>query len=152
MKRNFLPILIDISLHKILIIGGGENAFKKLKILQRFDAYVEVVALEVCDKIKESGVKYTETAYRKDLIRDYLMLYSCTNNEQLDKQILADGKEMGVLVNIHDNPKLCQFVSPAIFKHGKFTVAVGSNAEDVYEAINLRNMIGEFLNEKYFKN
>jgi siroheme synthase-like protein len=151
MKKNFLPISIDISDQKILIIGGGESAFKKLKILQRFDATVEVIALEVCDKIKESGVKYTETAYRKELLRGYLMLYSCTNNEQLDNQILADGQEMGVLVNIHDNPKLCQFVSPAIFKHGKFTVAVGSNAEDVYESLRMRNEIGEFLKEKYFK-
>jgi hypothetical protein len=31
-------------------------------------------------------------------------------------------------------------------------VAVGSNAEDVYESIKLRNLIGEFLTEKYFKN
>ena len=94
----------------------------------------------------------TETAYRKELLQGYLMLYSCTNNGQLDQQILADGKEMGVLVNIHDNTNLCQFVSPAIFQNGKITVAVGSNAEDVYESIRIRNIIEEFLTEKYFKN
>ncbi len=152
MKKNFLPISIDISNHKILIIGGGESAFKKLKILQRFKAQVEVVALEVCDKIKTSGIPYFETAYRKELLKGYLMLYSCTNNEPLDCQILADGKEMGVLVNIHDKPGLCQFVSPAIYQNGKITVAVGSNAEDVYESIRLRNIIREFLTEQHFKN
>jgi precorrin-2 dehydrogenase / sirohydrochlorin ferrochelatase len=152
MKRNFLPISMDISNQKILIIGGGESAFKKLKILQRFDATVEVIALEVCDKIKQSGIQYFETAYSKELLKGYLMLYSCTNNELLDRQILSDGKEMRVLVNIHDKPELCQFVSPAIFRNGKITVAVGSNAEDVYESIKLRNLIGEFLTEKYFKN
>jgi precorrin-2 dehydrogenase/sirohydrochlorin ferrochelatase len=73
------------------------------------------------------------------------MLYSCTNNPVLDEQILADGKEAGVLVNIHDNPALCQFVSPAIYKDGNITVAVASNATDVYEAIRLRNLIQEFL-------
>jgi len=152
MKKKYLPISIDISNQKILIIGGGESAYKKLKILQRFDAQVEVIALKVCDEIKTNGVKYIETAYRKELLKGYLMLYSCTNNEELDRQILEDGKEMGVLVNIHDNPKLCQFVSPAIFQNGKITVAVGSNAEDVYESIRVRNLIGEFLTEKYFKN
>jgi precorrin-2 dehydrogenase / sirohydrochlorin ferrochelatase len=152
MKRNFLPISMDISNQKILIIGGGESAFKKLKILQRFDATVEVIALEVCDKIKQSAIQYFETAYSKELLKGYLMLYSCTNNELLDRQILSDGKEMRVLVNIHDKPELCQFVSPAIFRNGKITVAVGSNAEDVYESIKLRNLIGEFLTEKYFKN
>jgi len=152
MKKRFLPISIDISNRKILIIGGGESAFKKLRILQRFDACVEVIALKVGDKIRESGVKFYETAYRKELLEGYLMLYSCTNNEMLDRQILAEGTEMGVLVNIHDNPALCQFVSPAVFQNGNITVAVGSNAEDVYESIRLRNLIGEFLTEKYFKN
>ncbi|MBN1984839.1 MAG: bifunctional precorrin-2 dehydrogenase/sirohydrochlorin ferrochelatase [Prolixibacteraceae bacterium] len=152
MKKNFLPISIDISGQKILIIGGGQSAFKKLKILQRFDASVEVLAANVCNEIKQSGVKYREMTYRKEHLKGYFMLYSCTNNYTLDKQILLDGKEMGVLVNIHDQPELCQFVSPAIYKNGKITVAVGSNGEDVYESIRLRNEISEFLTERYYNN
>ena len=152
MKKKYLPISIDISNQKILIIGGGESAFKKLKILQRFDAEVDVIAINVCGNIKQSGVKYVESAYEKKLLSGYLMLYSCTNNFELDKQILEDGKEMGVLVNIHDKPELCQFVSPAIYQNGNFTIAVGSNAQNVFEAIKLKDLIGEFLTEQYFKN
>jgi siroheme synthase-like protein len=80
------------------------------------------------------------------------MLYSCTNNQELDQQILFDGKETGVLVNIHDKPELCQFISPAIYRNGNLSVAVSSNGEDVYESIKLRNIIGEFLTENYYKN
>ncbi len=151
MKRNFLPICIDIANRKIVIIGGGESAFKKLKILQQSNAEVEVIGLKICDKIKQSGIKYVETAYKKELLEEYFMLYSCTNDFELDKQILADGKEMGVLVNIHDKTELCQFVSPAIYRNGNMTVAVGSNAEDVYESIRLRNVIRDFLNDQYYK-
>jgi precorrin-2 dehydrogenase/sirohydrochlorin ferrochelatase len=152
MKRNFLPISINIADQKILIIGGGESAWKKIKILKRFDAHVEVLAIDVCKEIKQSGVKYIESTYHKDYLKSYLMLYSCTNNTEVDKQIVADGKELGVLVNIHDQPDLCQFVSPAIYKHGNISVAVGSNGEDVYESIRLRNLIGEFLDKTYNKN
>ena len=151
MKKNFLPISIDISNQKILIIGGGNSAFKKLKILQRFDAEVEIIAINVCAEIKQSGVKYVERGYEKSLLKGYFMLYSCTNNYELDKQILADGKEMGVLVNIHDKPDLCQFVSPAIYKDGNITVAVGSNAENVHESIKIRNEIQEFLKTRKYK-
>ncbi len=145
MKKNFLPVSIDIANQKILIIGGGESAYKKLKILQRSNAEVEIIGLKICDKIKQSGIKYVETAYNKVLLKGYFMLYSCTNNYELDKQILADGKELGVLVNIHDKPELCQFVSPAVYRNGNMTVAVGSNAEDVYESIRLRNVIRDYL-------
>lgn len=152
MKKNFLPISINIADQKILIIGGGESALKKIRILQRFNAEVEVLAIDVCEEIKQLGVKYIERTYHKDYLKNYLMLYSCTNNLDVDKQIVADGKELGVLVNIHDQPDLCQFVSPAIYKQGKITVAVGSNGEDVYESIRLRNLIGKFLEEAYNKN
>jgi siroheme synthase-like protein len=152
MKKNFLPISIDISDQKILIVGGDQSALKKLKILQRFGAEVEVLALKVCREIKESGVIFYEKAYHKNHLKGYLMLYSCTNNQELDQQILLDGKETGVLVNIHDKPELCQFISPAIYRNGNLSVAVSSNGEDVYESIKLRNIIGEFLTENYYKN
>lgn len=152
MEKIFLPVSLDITGQKILIIGGGRDAFKKLEILRRFDADVEVIARNVSDEIKNSGVVYYETAYRKELLKGYLMLYSCSNNHELDQQIVKHGKEMGVLVNIHDKPALCQFVSPAIYRNGRITVAVGSNGEDVYESIRLRNVIQEFLSENYYKN
>lgn len=146
MSKNFLPISIDISNAKILVLGGGQDALKKIRILQRSDAQIEVLARKVCDEIKNSGIKYFETSYHKKYLQGYLMLYSCFNDDELDRQIVKDGKEAGVLVNIHDKPALCQFVSPAIYRHGKITVAVGSNGEDVYESIRIRDLIKDKLN------
>jgi len=145
MERKFLPISIDISNSKILIIGGGQSALKKIKILQRSGAKLEVVAENIIDEVYASGVVCFRKSYEKSDLKGYLMLYSCTNNESIDRQIAQDGREAGVLVNIHDNPALCQFVSPAIYQDGNISVAVSSNAENVYEAIRLRNLIQEYL-------
>ena len=145
MAKNFLPISIDISDSKILIIGGGQSALKKIKILQRSGAQLEVIAENIIDEVYETGVVCFKKSYEKSDLKGYLMLYSCTNNETLDRQIASDGREAGVLVNIHDNPALCQFVSPAIYRDGNISVAVSSNAENVYEAIRLRNQIQEYL-------
>ena len=148
MKKNFMPISIDISGQKILIVGGDHSAFKKLKILQRFNAEIEVIAKYVCPEIKKSGVCFFETDYHKKYLPGYLMLYSCTNNDELDRQILRDGKEAGVLVNIHDKPALCQFVSPAIYRNGNVSVAVSSNGENVYESIRIRDLIKDYWQQK----
>lgn len=150
MTRNFLPISIDISESKILIIGGGRRALKKIRILQRFGANIEVLAENIIDEVYATDVVCLRKKYDKSDLKGYLMLYSCTNNEMLDRQIAREGREAGVLVNIHDNPSLCQFVSPAIYQDGNITVAVGSNSENVTESIRLRNLIQEFLkNLKY---
>ena len=145
MERNFLPISIDISNSKILIVGGGQSALKKIRILLRLGAHLEVVAENIIDEVYETGVVCFRKSYEPDDLKGYLMLYACTNNETLDWQIAEDGKAAGVLVNVHDNQALCQFVSPAIYREGNISVAVSSNAENVYEAIRLRNLIQEFL-------
>jgi len=151
MKKKYLPISIDISDRKILIIGGGQSALKKIRILQRSGALLEVVAENVIDEVVATGVVCFRKSYEKSDLKDYLMLYSCTNNVELDRQIAIDGREAGVLVNIHDNPALCQFVSPAIYQDGNITVAVGSNAENVQKAIRIRNEIQEYLENKKIK-
>ena len=151
MEKNYLPIAINIAGEKILIIGGGHSAWSKIKILKRFDADVEVIALEVCEEIKNSGVPYTIKPYEKSDLKGYLMFYSCTNNLELDSQIAKDGRDAGVLVNIHDRPALCQFVSPAIYQDGDIRVAVSSNAKDVFTSIRVRNEIKEFLETKIDK-
>ena len=148
MEKNYLPIALNIAGEKILIIGGGQSAWSKIQILKRFDADVEVIALEVCDEIKNSGVPYRVKSYEKSYLKGFLMFYSCTNNPELDAQIARDGKEAGVLVNIHDQPTLCQFVSPAIYQDGDIRIAVSSNAKDVYASIRIRNEIKEFLETK----
>ena len=148
MEKNYLPIAINIAGEKILIIGGGQSAWNKIKILKRFDAHVEVIAMEVCDEIKNSEVPYRIKPYEKSDLEGYLMFYSCTNNYELDQQIANDGREAGVLVNVHDQPELCQFVSPAIYQNGNIRVAVSSNAKDVFASIRIRNEIKEFLDTK----
>ncbi len=148
MKKNYLPIAINIAGAKILIVGGGIDAYKKLKILRRFDAEVEVLALKVCDEIKEKGIKFFEVAYHKKYLKNYLMLYSCLDNAELDEQIVKDCNEAGVLVNIHDKPDLCQFVSPAIYREGNISIAVSSNGENVHESIRIRNLIQEKIELK----
>jgi precorrin-2 dehydrogenase / sirohydrochlorin ferrochelatase len=152
MKRKFLPISIDISDEKILVIGGGKSALKKIQILQRTGANIEVVAQEIIAEVYSTGVKCVKKTYEKTDLVGYLMLYSCTNCDELDRQIAKDGRELGVLVNIHDKPELCQFVSPAIYQDGNISVAVSSNAENVQESIRVRNVLKEFLENQKKQN
>lgn len=146
-QKNYLPIALNIAGSKILVIGGGRSAWKKIQILKRFDAEIEVIALQVCNEIAESDIRFRLKAYEKKDLDGFLMLYSCTNNRELDQQIARDGRQAGVLVNIHDRPELCQFVSPAIYQKEKLRIAVSSNASDVYASIRTRDEIRAYFEQ-----
>ena len=144
-NKQFLPIALDITDKKILIIGGDEDAYKKLKILQRSTNLIEVVAPKIIDWIKNAGVIFHEKQYDKSMLENYFLIYSCVEDPAFVRQLIRDTKEAGVLLNVHDQPDLCEFVSPAIYKQSNISIAVSSNGKDVYESIRVRNQLKDYF-------
>lgn len=141
----FLPISLNITDKKILLIGGGRIASHKIGFLEQFTKNITVIAIEVIDAIKQKGYAYIEKAYEKADLEGAFLVYACTNIQELNLRVKKDAEDLGILTNVVDNPTHCDFVSPAIYKYNHMTVAVGSNAQEVYRSIALRNKIKDFL-------
>jgi siroheme synthase-like protein len=143
---HFLPVSIDIENEQILIIGGGKVARHKVEGLERFTHNIKVLAPEVCSEIRaKEYIEIVEKAYEPSDLQGHLLVYAATNNHELNSQIRCDGRQYRCLVNVVDKPSNCDFISPAIFKHDNMTVAVSSNGENVYGAIQWRNEIGKLV-------
>lgn len=140
-----MPLAIDVKGKKILLIGGGRIAYHKILSLQQYADNIQVVATEVSDQIKSSGITYSEKPYEPNDLQGSTLVYACTNISELNEAVLHDAHKLGILVNVVDNPGHCDFVSPAIYRRNYLSVAVTSNAQDVYESIELRNKIKAFL-------
>ena len=145
LNRTFLPISYDIEDKTILILGGSRDAFKKITILQRFTHRFFVVSRKVCNCIRQAGIPFAEKSIEPSDLDGFQILYSCTNDRELNRRIVQWGHERGMLVNIHDDPELCDFVSPAIHKDGNVSVAVSTSGEDALLSIALRDKIKDFI-------
>lgn len=145
LNRTYLPITYDVTDKTILILGGHSSALKKIKILSAYTDRFHVVAKNVCDCVKTMGISYVEKSIEPSDLDGFQILYSCTNDRDLNRQIVQWGHDRGMLVNIHDDPELCDFVSPAIYKKNHITVAVSTNGEDAMLAISIRNKLKQFL-------
>lgn len=151
-KRNYLPLTLDITDQRILVIGGGDDAAKKVKILQRFTGNIDVLCQHPSQAMIDTGVVIRKESYKPHIILSYALVYVSTSDHALEERVVDDGRLLRVLVNVHDKPDKCRFISPAVFQHNEYTVAVGSNGRNVMEAINIRNKVGDFLLGNYFQN
>jgi precorrin-2 dehydrogenase/sirohydrochlorin ferrochelatase len=149
-NKDFMPISIDVRNKKILLIGGGKVALHKIESLQKYASNIVILAKEVHPEIKTAGFNFIEKAYEKPDIYDSFLVYACTNNSSLNEQIRKDCEKSGKLVNVVDNPVLCDFVSPAIFRKSNMSIAVSSNGEDVYNSIRVRNSIRQIFRHDKF--
>jgi siroheme synthase-like protein len=145
LNKEFMPIAIDIRDKRILLIGGGRVALHKIYSLQQYHAELYVLATEICDEIKMQEVNFTEKLYESLDLDGAFLVYACTNIRSLNEQVYNDCKARSILVNVVDNPPLCDFVSPAIYKKGFMSIGVTSNARSVYKSIEVRNKIKSLL-------
>lgn len=152
MKR-FMPIAIDVSDKKVLLIGGGKVAMHKIDSLKNYASNIVVIGKEVVEEIKKLGYQYIEKEYEPSDLEGAVLVYACTNIRQLNHKIKKDAEKLGKLVNVVDKPTECDFVSPAIYRNLYLSVAVSSNGQNVYKSIEVRNKIREFLDndETLFK-
>lgn len=144
---HFLPININIEGKRILIVGGGRVGLHKATILSRFTDDATVISPEFRDGFEKLPFTLITKNYEASDLDGAFMVYVCTENEALNRQIKKDAEERHVLASVCDNPSLCDFTSPAIFREDNITVAVASDAKDVHRSMRIRDAIRDNFKE-----
>jgi len=145
--KSFMPLCIDVSKARIVIIGGGNVALQKLRHITAYAANVVVNAKEILPDIKALPVTCIEGSYDAAALQGARLVYACTDDPALNQRIRTDARQAGALVNIADDPENCDFVSPAIFQHEDMSVAISSNGRHVKKSVHWRNLIQKYVLE-----
>lgn len=154
-RGTYLPVSLNITDKKILFVGGGKVASHKLASVIKFTSNITILAPEISEELRnQNRLKLLAKEYEPKDLEDYQLVFACTNNRELNVRIKRGANSLGILVNVADDPELCDFISPAIYKNDQISISVSSNATDVKLAIRIRNWIKEqFKNgeiKKYF--
>lgn len=143
----FLPVSVNITGKKILIIGGGKIGFHKAAILSRFTQKATVISPQFHEGFSALPFSLVRKEYEKSDLDGAFLVYICTENKPLNVRVKRDAEALGILASVCDNPAICDFISPAIYKNGHVTIAVSSNAQDVRRSIGIRDRIRDLVQE-----
>jgi siroheme synthase-like protein len=137
----FLPVSVNITGKKILIVGGGKIGFHKATTLREFTENITIVSPEFHEEFETLPFTQAKKEYEKTDLEGAFLVYICTENGELNARIKSDAEAAGTLACVCDHPALCDFISPAIYREEYMTIAVSSNARNVRQAISIRNRI-----------
>lgn len=116
-------------------------ALHKAGILSRFTDDATVVSPEFQEGFAALPFTLVKKGYEPADLTGAFLVYVCTGDEALNERIKADCEKQKILASVCDSPALCDFISPAIYREGNMTVAVSSDAQNVRQAIDVRNRI-----------
>lgn len=149
MPRKF-PLFMDLHTWRILVVGGGKIARRRVEALLEFEpGHITVVAVKVEPAFKEwetlPNVSVCERAYSTDDLENCRMVLAATDDGELNKRIGVECRNRGILVNVASDRELCDFHFPGIAIHGPVTVGVNAAGLDHRLARETREQIQAFL-------
>ncbi|PMG79194.1 siroheme synthase [Shewanella sp. 10N.286.51.B7] len=127
---QYFPLFVDTKNLSVLIVGAGEVATRKLDLLSRTEAEIDVIAPDIAAEIRvyeqKGRIKLYQRAVHADDIADYDVIYMATANEQLNMDYAVLATQKGIWVNVVDNPSFCRFITPSIVDRGRLVVAIST--------------------------
>ncbi|MEM6985098.1 MAG: NAD(P)-dependent oxidoreductase [Pseudomonadota bacterium] len=123
------PAFFDLVDAPCLLVGGGEEAAAKLRLLHAAGARIELLATALCDEISDAldaGTVHrcNETAPWRS--GRYRLVIVADTDADIAATISRDCAARGIPVNVVDQPALCTFTVPAIVDRSPVTVAIGT--------------------------
>ena len=139
--RSF-PIFVAVDRKPPLVVGGGELAAVKTRLLLKRAPTVEVAAETLAPEleamVRQGLVTILPPLPGVDQVRGRPLVVAATGEDEEDSRVSAIARALGVPVNVPDRPALCTFVMPAIVDRGEVTIAIGTEGASPVLAQRLR--------------
>lgn len=144
------PIFMTLKARKVVVIGGGELALRKLRLLQRSGARLVVIAPEIDGALRQEipQAEYLLRPFRDSDLMDAAIVLSATGEDAVDRAVSKAARAVGVPVNAVDRPELSDFVMPAIIDRAPVVVAIGSGGSSPVLVRMIRERIERLLPAK----
>ncbi|MCD4484777.1 siroheme synthase CysG [Chromobacterium vaccinii] len=127
---EFFPIFLKLRQQRCLVVGGGEVALRKTRLLLAAGASLRVVAPELAPELAElaeSGeLEHVSGRYSPALLDGLRLVVAATDDAEVNRAVAADAEARGILVNVVDDAEASRYISPAIIDRSPLMVAVAS--------------------------
>ncbi|WP_299684892.1 siroheme synthase CysG [uncultured Tateyamaria sp.] len=123
------PMFIRTTGRRVIIVGGGEQAAQKARLLLKTDADLVLVADRLDDELRalvDRGRARHVSALSADVFDGAAMGFVGTGCPGLDAAAHALAKAARCPVNVVDQPALCDMTTPAIVDRDPIVIAIGS--------------------------
>ena len=130
-EKPYFPIFVDLSGRKVVVAGAGTIAKRRIRVLADFTDHLVVIAPEVNPELRameaEGKITILRKTYEREDIRDAALVIAATNSHQINQEIYAACRELGIPVNVCSDREKCDFYFPVIAFAGDVVAGVSSS-------------------------
>ena len=147
-----LPINLRIAGRRVVVVGGGRIAQRKIAPLIAAGAHVVVIAPAISSDIRRmlgGGAELLERPYRSGDLASAVLVFATADDAEVNGVVARDAHALGIFVNDTSAADRSDFTTPAIHRLGTLTFAVDSDGAAPAFVRRLRAELVEHFDPRY---
>lgn len=133
-KKPYFPMFVDLSQKKVVVVGAGTIAKRRIRTLLEFTNQLVVIAPEVnrelLDLEKNGKIQILRKKYQREDIYDADMVIAATNDSQINTDIYNVCKCTGITVNVCSDKHKCDFYFPGIARKENVVIGITASGDN----------------------
>jgi uroporphyrin-III C-methyltransferase/precorrin-2 dehydrogenase/sirohydrochlorin ferrochelatase len=130
------PIFLRLQGRAVLVVGAGQAAAAKQRLLEAAGARVDLVT-----QIESLSVKSLSV----ESLGSYALVFGATGDEARDRAVSDAARAAGIPVNVVDRPELSDFIMPAVVDRGEVVIGISTGGSAPILAQRVRALIEDAL-------
>jgi len=139
---DYLPLFHNLKGRNVLVVGGGEIALRKVRLVQQASAIITIVAKEFCADLlamdasdKEhgcNGLHLITAAYDHShllALDQVALMIAATNDRELNRLAASHARATNILANVVDDPGFSTVIFPSIIDRSPIQIAISSGGD-----------------------
>jgi len=150
---NYFPVFFNLSGQRVLIVGGGEVALRKISLLERAGAAICVVAPRVAPEILQRAASASLSISMREFLPKDLdharLVIVATSRRATNRWIATLCEARGIPVNVVDGKHASRFIVPAIIDRDPVLVAISTSGASPVLARRLRERLESVIPKRF---
>ena len=147
---TYFPAFLKIDDKDCLLVGGGDVALRKARLLLAAGARLTVVSPQAVPALDElmagdARGRRIRRRFRDSDIAGHWLVVSATGDSQVEQAVASAAEQQRVFCNAVDHQEHCSYITPAIIDRSPILVAVSSGGSAPVLARKIRAQIEALL-------
>ena len=152
----WFPLFINLENKKVLVIGGGKVAAKKIEKILEYGADITVVTENVVEekllkleniKIQNNQKIENDKAKIEKLVKGYFLVIAATDDEELNENIANVCDSNGMLINNVSSKIKMNAMFGGIVKNSEFQIAISTSGKNCKRSRAMKSEIQKVLDK-----
>jgi precorrin-2 dehydrogenase/sirohydrochlorin ferrochelatase len=152
-NQEFYPMFLKIRGKRCVVVGGGQVALRKVRVLLEYGANIEVISPDPCPELIElegrGEIGILKRQYQPGDLKKALIAIAATDSSNLNQQVIKEAQGGATLVNAVDDLENSDFIVPSYLRQGDMTIAVSTAGRSPALARKIRTRLEKEYGDEY---